>query len=116
MTCVYQTQTGAFTAGHSHKGALNESLHSHRFVYEITFYGPLNEEGFLLDFRVVAQLLKTHIDQRLEGTDLSLLLTNPTTEELAIWIYNQINPLLPHLFSVKVAEEPDRWIVYQGGK
>lgn len=116
MTRVYQTQTGSFTAGHSHQGVLNEGFHTHHFTYEVTFYGPLNEEGFLLDFRPVAQLLRMEIDQRLEGADLSLLLKNPTTEQLAIWIYNHIQPRLPHLFSVKVAEEPDRWIVYQGEK
>lgn len=113
MTCVYQTQTGAFTAAHSHTGALNEPSHSHRFTYEVTFFGPLNEEGFLLDFRTVAQVLRTHIDLFLEGKDLTSLFANPTTEALAIWIFERLSSLLPHLHSVKVAEAPDRWIIYQ---
>lgn len=114
MTKVYQTQTGAFTASHSHEGTLNEAAHSHHFTYEVTFHGPLNQEGFLLDFRPVAKLLETEIDQRLQGSDLGVILKNPTTEALAIWIYNRVNQHLPHVFSVKVAEEPNRWITYQG--
>lgn len=68
----------------------------------------------MLDFRPVAQFLETEIDQRLQGSDLGVILKNPTTEALAIWIYNRVSQHLPHVFSVKVAEEPNRWITYQG--
>ncbi len=111
---VYQTQTGAFTARHGHQGALSEQRHQHRFTYDLTFSGPVNAEGFLLDFRPVADVLRTEVDGRLEGTDLGVLLPNPTTEALAVWIFNRLSGLLPHVYSVKVAEEPDRWITYRG--
>lgn len=114
MTRVYLTQTGSFTARHSHQGTLAEDLHIHTFQYEVTFYGPLNEEGYLLDFRYVAEVLHKEIDQALHEKDLGTFLQNPTTESVCIWIFNILQSKLPFLHSVKVAEEPDRWIIYKG--
>jgi len=114
MTNVYLTQTGSFTARHSHQGTLAEELHVHTFQYEVTFYGPLNEEGYLIDFRHAADVLHTEIDGVLHDKDLGTFLLSPTTEAVCIWIFNTIKNKIPLLYSVKVAEEPDRWITYTG--
>lgn len=113
MTKVYLTQKGSFTASHGHDGTLAEGTHAHRFVYEVTFYGPLNKEGYLLDFREVKKALSSIVSP-LKGKDLNKLFTNPTTETLCLWIYAEVTKKLPHLHSVKLAEAPDRWIVYKG--
>ena len=114
MSKVYLTQCGAFTAKHGHDGTLSEAVHSHRFHYEITFYGPTNAEGYLIDFRALADTFKKELEGRLEGSDLGTFLPQPTTEALAVWMYTRIKERLPHLYSVKVSEEPDRWIEYRG--
>lgn len=114
MSCVYLTQCGRFTARHGHGGTLCEAVHEHTFAYEVTFYGPLNQEGYLIDFRLLQETFQKEINARLEGTDLGQLLPDPTTEALCIWIYRQLQQKLPHLYAVKVAEEPDRWIEYRG--
>ena len=44
MSKVYLTQCGDFTACHGHGGTLAEAVHSHRFHYEVTFYGPTNKD------------------------------------------------------------------------
>lgn len=113
MTKVYLTQKGSFTASHSHGGTLAERSHSHRFSYEVTFYGPLNKEGYLLDFREVKKVLVSVL-QPLKKKNLSSLFSNPTTETICLWIYAEVSKKLPHLFSVKLAEAPDRWIIYKG--
>lgn len=58
MSKVYLTQCGRFTAHHGHDGTLAEAVHSHTFHYEITFYGPTNAEGYLIDFRQLADTFK----------------------------------------------------------
>lgn len=113
MTKVYLTQKGSFTASHSHGGTLAENLHSHRFTYEVTFYGPLNKEGYLLDFREVKKVLSA-LTRPLKNKDLSTLFPDPTTEAIGIWLYTKVGKKLPYLHSVKLAEAPDRWIVYKG--
>ena len=62
--------SSGFTAYHYHGGALNEEKHSHDFKYKIFLKGPLNEEGFLVDFREVENLLK-QINARLENKVLN---------------------------------------------
>ena len=114
MSKVYLTQCGSFTARHGHGGTLAEEVHAQTFHYEITFYGPTNAEGYLIDFRQLADTFKTELEARLEGSDLGAFLPQPTTEALCVWMYNRIKDRLPHLFAVKVAEEPDRWIEYRG--
>jgi 6-pyruvoyl-tetrahydropterin synthase len=54
------------------------------------------------------------INAHLEGADLNKLFGNPTTETLAVWIFDTIKKQFPQLSSVKVAEAADRWITYTG--
>lgn len=114
MSKVYLTQTGSFHAKHSHDGFLAEPLHEHLFRYEATFYGNINEEHFLIDFRQISQLFKTELEKRLNGADLGTFLPFPTAESLAIWIYNRVKSQIPQLYSIKVAEDVDRWVEYRG--
>jgi len=113
MTHVYLTQCGHFSAAHSHDGTLAEELHTHTFMYEATFYGPLNQEGYLLDFRDVQKTL-ADIVRPLEKQNLSTLFPSPTTENICIWLFQQTAARLPHLAKMRLAEEPDRWITYKG--
>lgn len=113
MKKVHLTQCGNFTARHSHDGILNEPSHAHQFSYQVTFYGPLNDEGFLIDFREVQQFLQTHINDYLNHADLNALFPYPTTEHLAIWIFDAVHAKFPQLVRVRVAEAPDRWVDYE---
>ena len=114
MSNVQLTHTGSFTARHGHGGTLAEDVHAHTFTYEVTFYGPLNAEGYLLDFRDIARVLKEKINTPLENRTLNDLFENPTTENVCIWIFNTLRETFPQLVRVKLAEAPDRWITYQG--
>ena len=114
MTQVYLTQCGQFTASHGHRGTLAEETHTHTFTYEITFRGPLNEEGFLLDFRALQDAFSRKINTALHRADLNKLFENPTTEILAVWIFNTVKQQFPQVHSVKLAEDKDRWITYTG--
>lgn len=114
MTQIYLTQTSRFTASHSHEGNLNEPAHSHTFTYEVSFHGPINEEGYLLDFRDVEHLLTQQINPELEGTDLNTLFEHPTTEAIAVWIYSTVKRELAQVCRVRVYEAPDRWAEYTG--
>ena len=114
MTQVYLTQCGQFTATHAHGGTLNEAAHAHTFLYEATFHGPLNAEGYSIDFRVLQDFFAREINAHLNRANLNQLFENPTTEAIAIWIFDTIYAQFPQLTSVKVAEEKDRWITYTG--
>ena len=114
MKHISLTQCSSFTATHGHSGALNEAPHTHRFDYRVSFYGPLNNEGFLVDFRAVQQFLQTHINTPLDKANLNALFEYPTTENLAIWIFEKVHAQFPQATSVRVYEAPDRWAEYAG--
>ena len=114
MKKVYLTQCSSFTARHGHKGTLNEASHEHHFTYQVIFYGPLNPEGFLIDFREVQQFLQERINTTLDQADLNTLFTNPTTENIAIWIFEQTRARFAQLVRVRVSEALDRWVEYEG--
>ena len=114
MKKVYLTQCGTFTARHGHDGQLTEEGHAHRFSYQVTFFGPINKEGFLIDFRIVQDFFQKHITSRLDQADLNQIFTYPTTENIAIWIFEQTRLQFPQVICVRVAEEADRWIEYRG--
>lgn len=114
MKKVFLTQCFSFTAHHAHGGTLNESAHEHTFACEVTFYGALNEEDYLIDFRALQDFFQKNIAARFNGADLNALFKNPTTEAIAIWLFEEIKKAFAQVHSVKVAEEPDRWITYTG--
>lgn len=114
MPNVYLTHTGSFTARHGHGGTLAEDVHAHTFTYEITLFGPLNKEGYLVDFRQLSAVLEETINRVLEGKILNDLFENPTTEVICIWMFNKLKKEFSQLKSVKLAEAPDRWITFAG--
>ena len=116
MKNIYLTQCGTFTAIHAHSGQLNEPAHAHRFTYQVTFYGPLNSEGFLIDFREVQSFLQTHINNRLNQQVLNTVFQNPTTENIALWIFEKVHARFEQLVRVRVAEADDRWVEYSEEK
>lgn len=77
--------------GHSWKGhvvvcSLDSSLQE---------TGP--KAGMLMDFGDLSLILKPLVDEYLDHYHLndSTGLANPTSEELARWIYDKLNPLIP---------------------
>jgi 6-pyruvoyltetrahydropterin/6-carboxytetrahydropterin synthase len=103
----------SFQATHSHKGMLTEPSHSHEFTVRISLEGPVNEEGFVCDFRAVKRLFKRLIVRELHERNLDDLFEYATSENLSIWIWNRLEPFFP-LYSVEVREKPHSKAVYFG--
>ena len=91
-------------------------LHGHSFRVEIFASGEVDpRSGFLLDFYDLdraAQPIIAALDHRtlneVEGLD------NPTSEQLCIWIWQRLAPLLPQLSAVTLWETADARCTYRG--
>lgn len=101
-----------FKAFHYHGGALNEQEHSHNFKYKVFFTGPLNKEGFLIDFREVENLLK-QINAHLENKILNQIIPPATTEVLAIYLFKEIKKTFPQLCRIELNEKENYGAVYE---
>jgi 6-pyruvoyltetrahydropterin/6-carboxytetrahydropterin synthase len=81
-------------------------LHGHSFKIEIVVRGPVDPEtGWLMDFAQIREAFEP-LHRRLDHYYLNEIegLENPTSENLARWIWERLAPNLPYLHRVSVAE------------
>lgn len=91
-------------------------LHGHSFRIRISISGEVAEPaGWVMDFADVGKAfgplyaqLDHHYLNEIEG------LENPTSENLARWIWQRLKPELPGLSTVEVAETCNSGCVYRG--
>ena len=81
-------------------------MHGHSFVVDVEVSGPVDpEKGYLIDYGEIAAAwaplmcdLDHHLLNEIDGLD------NPTSEVLAVWIWDRLKPELPLLSAVTVHE------------
>ena len=91
-------------------------LHGHSFEVEIHVEGPVDPmTGWVIDFADIKVAFKPFYDQLdhhylndIEGLD------NPTSENLARWIWQKLKPVLPLLSEVVVRETCTSGCRYNG--
>lgn len=82
-------------------------LHGHNWI--ITVYcrsKELNEDGMVTDFSHIKQTVQGALDHRNLNDVLPF---NPTAENLACWICEQI----PHCYKVEVQESQGNTVIYE---
>jgi len=91
-------------------------LHGHSFRIEIHISGPVQaREGWVQDFADLSRAfqplyeqLDHHYLNEVEG------LENPTSENLARWVWQRLKPVLPGLSKVVIRETCTAGCVYRG--
>lgn len=90
--------------------------HGHTFLVRLTISGPIDPTtGFVIDFADVQRAFApVH-----EALDHHLLndvpgLENPTSEHLAVWIWNRLAPSLAGLSAVQITETGASGVIYRG--
>ena len=91
------------------------NLHGHSFKVKITIEGEVNETGWVMDFSIVKKICKPIIDE-LDHKYLNEIegLHNPTSENIAIWLWNKIIKELPELSVIEIMETCTSGCRYQG--
>ena len=91
-------------------------LHGHSFKVEIVVAGECDPKlGWLMDYADITQAFRP-IWGKLDHRHLNDVpgLENPTSEEIAAWIWRKLKPKLPLLMEVVVAETCTARAVYRG--
>jgi 6-pyruvoyltetrahydropterin/6-carboxytetrahydropterin synthase len=91
-------------------------LHGHSFRVELVVEGPVNPDtGWFLDFgelfdawRPLGEVLDHNYLNEVEG------LSNPTSENLARWVWDRVKPAIPSLAQVNVSETCNSRCEYKG--
>lgn len=90
-------------------------LHGHSFLVEVALAGAVDPQlGWLVDYDVIAaawapiaQALDHRLLNEVEGLD------NPTSENLAHWIFTRLAPHIQALTAVTVMETPETRATYR---
>jgi 6-pyruvoyltetrahydropterin/6-carboxytetrahydropterin synthase len=91
-------------------------LHGHSFRIEVHVDGALDPElGWVMDFADIKaafqplfERLDHHYLNEIEGLD------NPTSERLAVWVWDHLKPRLPALSRIVVHETCTSGCTYEG--
>ena len=91
-------------------------LHGHSLLIEVAIEGPIGDDtGWVMDFADLKAAFQPIYD-RIDHHYLNDIpgLENPTSERLAIWIWNELKPRLPLLSELVIAETCTSRCVYRG--
>jgi 6-pyruvoyltetrahydropterin/6-carboxytetrahydropterin synthase len=93
------------------------NLHGHTFSVTIKVSGnELTREGWIIDFYDIDALYEEKVHLCLDHKYLNDIIENPTTEHIAMWIWNQLEHDLKGLSSVSVSEGNSYGCKYYGEK
>jgi len=91
-------------------------VHGHSYHVTLTLSGSIDSDmGWLIDFSDIDRVVDPVI-ARIDHTLLNEIpgLENPTSELLAVWLWREIQPRLPGLTEIMLAETPTSRCVYRG--
>lgn len=91
-------------------------LHGHSFKAEIAVTGDCDPKlGWVMDYAEISRAFQP-IWEQLDHQYLNEVagLENPTSERIAVWIWERLKPRLPLLTEVAVAETCTAQCVYRG--
>ena len=91
-------------------------MHGHSYQVAVVIEGEIDPNlGWLIDFAEIDEKvsplirqLDHHVLNEIEG------LSNPTSELLAVWLWQRLAPMLTGLVEVVVSETPTSRCVYRG--
>jgi 6-pyruvoyltetrahydropterin/6-carboxytetrahydropterin synthase len=92
------------------------NLHGHTFTVIVYVSGPVGENtGWVMDYGEIKSICEPVIDQ-LDHSYLNDIpgLENPTSETIAVWLWNRIKQDIPELSMVEVKETASTGCRYTG--
>lgn len=92
-----------------------ENLHGHTYRLRVTVEGPVGEEGMVVDFKVLKNLVKEKVIDKYDHQSLNDFFENPSAELIAIQVWNDLVKELPvKLYEVILWETADSFVTYRG--
>jgi 6-pyruvoyltetrahydropterin/6-carboxytetrahydropterin synthase len=92
-------------------------LHGHSYRVQIHVSGEVDPvSGMVMDFADIKDAFKPIVDEHLDHYYLNDVpgLENPTSENLAAWIWQRLSLVLPKLSAIEVRETCTSGVIYRG--
>lgn len=110
--------TKKFTFDSAHK-LLNykgkcKNLHGHTYMLNVTVSGDIDKKsGMVIDFVDLKRIVNKKIIDILDHNMLNEVIEQPTAENLAVWIWDQLKDEF-NICKIELWETPDSFVVYTG--
>lgn len=95
-----------------------EHLHGHTYKLVVMLEGQPNFEDMVFDFVELKHMVQDKILSRLDHAYLNDLLPNPTAENIAVFVWKELFPLVKRenssLHEIQVWETKTSGIIYRG--
>ena len=99
---------------HNHAGKCR-NIHGHSYKLLVSLEGQVNPEtGMVIDFNDLSNIVQENIIRRLDHTILNDIIPLATAEQIAIWIWDELKPLIPDLHMLEIFETARNCVIYQG--
>ena len=100
----------------------NPNFHGHNYELIVSVTGEIDQEtGFVIDVKVLSDLIKMHIENAFDHKNLNLDVPdfahlNPTAENIAVVIYNKLRTYIEATKELEVTlyETPRNFVTYKG--
>jgi 6-pyruvoyltetrahydropterin/6-carboxytetrahydropterin synthase len=100
----------------------NPHYHGHNYELIVSVTGEVDPEtGYVVDVKILKDFIKSEVEDALDHKNLNLEVpefkeTNPTAENIVIFIYNKLRAVLEERLELEVTlyETPRNFVSYSG--
>ncbi len=92
-----------------------EKLHGHTYKLRVILEGQPDSEGMIMDFVELSGLVKEKIISRLDHSYLNDIITQPSAENIALWVWAELEKFLTRdnckLYEIHIWETADSRVI-----
>ena len=123
LPIVYTAQIGVIKKNETIFGKCNNPhYHGHNYELIVSVTGEVDPEtGYVVDVKILKDFIKSEVEDVLDHKNLNLEVpefkeTNPTAENIVIFIYNKLKSVLENRLELEVTlyETPRNFVSYSG--
>ena len=89
------------------------NLHGHTYKLQIVLSGSVQKNGMVIDFVDFKKIVTERVISKLEHKFINKIIKQSTAENIAIWIWNQLEKNLP-IYEIRLWETPTSFVMYRG--
>ena len=89
-----------------------ERVHGHTYRLKVVIEGEPKDDGMVMDFNELKDAVNDAVMERLDHSNLNEIFENPTAENIAEWIFKELEKKIP-VSSVKLYEGLGKWVLIE---
>ena len=89
-------------------------LHGHNYVLRVSLAGrPQPKDGMIRDFDEVKRTVWDQVLVKVDHYNLNDIIENPTAENLVVWMWERLEPVVPGIEELQLWETPEYCVTYR---